>query len=370
MLSILLLFFSIPVREKVVLRFLSGLVVFAMVGLCAAPARGARGSDRDNSLTVVVGYSAGSTFDTYTRLLARHMGRHMPNQPVIRIENRVGGSGVVAASHLYKQVKADGRTIGNWSGDLVLKQIFGSEQLNFDVRRFNWVGALAMRHPVCVLSKASGIGSVDEWFKARRPVRLGGIGQNGTALKTAPVIATALGLPIELMDGYDGTVKVRLAAEAGDVDGACWYWQSVKTGWARMLQTGEARIVLQAMTKAHPDLPGVPNAIELAKTPEAELLIKHGVHDPAVIARFYSLPPGTSPETVALIREAFKKTVKDPLLLADAESLGLDINPVDGARVEQIVTGLFTLDPKLKVKLRKVLFPEKGRREKGPGNRQ
>jgi hypothetical protein len=137
-----------------------------------------------------------------------------------------------------------------------------------------------------------------------------------------------------------------------------------------MLKTGDARIVLQAMVTSHPDLLDVPNAIELATTPAAELLIKHGVHDPATIARFYSLPPGMPKETVALIREAFSKTVKDPLLLADADGLGLEINPVDGARVEQIVTGLFTLDPKLKVKLRKVLFPEKGKEQKAIGKRQ
>jgi tripartite-type tricarboxylate transporter receptor subunit TctC len=214
--------------QKMVAQALSGIVILAIIGLTTVPARSAQqASGSDNSLTFVVGYGAGSIFATYTRLLARHMSRHLPNHPEIRIENRVGGGGVVAAGHLYKRGEADGRTIGNWSGDLVLKQIFGGEQLNFDVQRFNWVGALATRHPVCVLTRASGISSVDDWSKAKRPVRLGGIGQNGTTPKIARVIATALGLPVKLTDGYEGTVKVRLAAEARELDGACWYWQSV-----------------------------------------------------------------------------------------------------------------------------------------------
>ena len=359
-----------PFCAVILAHVIGGLVVLAIIGSTIVPAQSARAaSNRDNSLTFVVGYGAGSIFDSYTRLLARHIGRHLPDQPKIQVENRVGGGGVVAAGHLYRQVKPDGRTIGNWSGDLVLKQIFGSEQVNIDVRRFNWVGALAMRHPVCVLTKASGISTVEEWAKAPRPVRLGGIGENGTTPKTARVLASALGLPIKLMDGFGGTVKVRLAAEAQELDGACWYWQSLKRSWAKMLQAGDARVVVQAMTQAHPDLPGVPNAIEFAKTPEAELLIKYGVHDPATIARFYSLPPGTPQETVAVIREAFTQTVTDPLFLVDADSLGLEINPVDGAQVERIVTGLFTLDPKLKVKLRKVLFPEKQVEGKATGNR-
>lgn len=124
-----------------------------------------------------------------------------------------------------------------------------------------------------------------------------------------------------------------------------------------MLETGDARVVLQAMTKAHPELAGVPNAIDFAKNPEARLLIRHGVHDPAQIARFYSLPPGTPKERVAAVREAFDKTVKDPLFLAEAESLELEVDPVDGSGIEQTVTGLFALDPQLKVELRKVLFP-------------
>jgi tripartite-type tricarboxylate transporter receptor subunit TctC len=318
-------------------------------------------SGNGDSLTFVVGYSAGSVFDTYTRLVAPRMSRHLAGRPKIFVENRVGGGGVVAADHLYKVAKPDGRTIGNWSGDLVLKQIFGSEQVNFDVRRFNWVGAVATTHPVCVLTKASGVNGLEDWSQAPRPVRLGGIGQNGTTPKTARVLAAALGLPIKLVDGYQGTVKVRLAAEARELDGGCWHWQSIKKGWAKMLKTGDARIVLQAMTRVHPDLPGVPNAIEFAKSSEAKLLITHGIHDPATIARFYSLPPGTPKEKVDAIREAFSKTVQDPLFLAETRSLGLEVNPVDGAHVEQTVTGLFALEPKLKVKLRKLLFPEKPR---------
>lgn len=350
-----------------VVRFLICLLIIATMASATVGGSSDEPSGNGDSLTFVVGYSAGSVFDTYTRLLARHMSRHLAGRPKIFVENRVGRSGVVAAEHLYKVAKPDGRTIGNWSGDLVLKQIFGSEQVNFDVRRFNWVGAVATTHPVCILTKMSGINGVEDWSKAPRPIRLGGIGQNGTTPKTARVLAAALGLPIKLIDGYHGIVKVRLAAEAQELDGVCWDWQSIKKGWAKMLKTGDARVVLQAMTKAHPDLTGVPNAVDLAKSPEAKLLITHGVHDPATIARFYSLPPGTPKEKVDSIREAFSQTVQDPLFLTDARSLGLGVNPVDGAYVEQTVTGLFALDPKLKVKLRKMLFPEKGNRDQASG---
>ena len=126
-----------------------------------------------------------------------------------------------------------------------------------------------------------------------------------------------------------------------------------------MLAARDAKVVLQAMTKPHPDLPSVPNALDLAKSQDSRVLIMYGVHDPAKIARAYSLPPGTPDAVVAVLRKAFADTVADPAFVAEANSLGLEVRPLGGAEIEKTVKGLFELDPKLIVQLRKVLFPEK-----------
>ena len=336
----------------------SGLLVAALL-LALPPVFNDHASAQQRPLTFVVGAGAGSVFDNYTRALAGHIGRHLPDRPHVVVRNMAGGGGSVAAEYLYRTAKPDGRTVGNWAGGLIHKQIFGSKEVQFDTRRFAWVGAITTLHPVCVLTKASGIGDLGAWAGAKKPVKLGGVGRNDAAANMSRIFGAALGLPINLIDGYRGPVTARLAAANQEVQGSCWYWQAVKKGWRQMLAARNAKVVLQAMTAPHPDLPSVPNALDLTKSEEARILIMYGVHDPAKIARAYSLPPGTPDEQVAILRKAFADTVADPSFVAEANSVGLEIRPLGGAEIEKTVQGLFKLSPKLIVQLRKVLFPEK-----------
>lgn len=337
--------------------FSSGFLVATLL-LALLPVLSSDASAQQRTLTFVVGAGAGSVFDNYTRTLARHIGRHLPDRPKVVVRNMVGGGGSVAAEYLYREAKPDGRTVGNWTGSLIYNQIFGSKDVQLDTRRFAWVGAITTLHPVCVLTKASGIGDLAAWTGATKPVRLGGLGRNDATTKMSRVFGTALGLPLKVIDGYKGPVNVRLAAGNQEVQGGCGYWHGVKKAWQKMLAARQARVVLQAMTEPHPDLPSVPIGLDLAKSPDARMLLTYGVHDPAKIARAYSLPPGTPDEQVAILRKAFTDAVADPLFAAEANGLGLRIRPLGGAEIEKTVQGLFKLSPKFIVQLRKVLFPE------------
>ena len=334
-------------------------ILAAALLMALAPAPGHAASAPQAVLTFVVGAGAGSVFDNYTRVLAAHIGRHLPDRPEVVVKNMAGGGGSVAAEYLYRTARPDGRTVGNWPGDLIFKQIFGSRQVRLDTRRFAWVGALSTLHPVCVLTRTSGIGDLAAWSSAKKPVKLGGIGRNDTTANMSRIFGAALGLPVKLIDGYKGPVNVRLAAQNQEVDGGCGYWQAVRKAWQKMLAAREAAVVLQAMTEPHGDLPLVPNALDVAGTEDARLFIVYGVHDPARIARAYSLPPGTPADKVAALRKAFADAVADPSFVAAANGMGLETRPLGGAEIEKSVKGLFELDPKLIVKLRKVLFPEK-----------
>ena len=329
------------------------------------PVPGARAWAQANTMTFVVGAGAGSVFDRYTRTLAGHMGRHLPGSPKVVVRNLAGGGGSTAAEYLYK-AKPDGRTIGNWAGDLVHKQIFGRTEVQLDTRRFGWVGAVSTLHPVCILTKASGIGDLAAWAGAKKPVKLGGIGSDEAASNMSRVVSAALGLPVKLIGGYKGPVNVRLAAGSREVDGGCGYWQAVKKAWRKMLAAMDAQVVLQVMVEPHPELPSVPNAVDLAKSEDARTILMYGVHDPAKLARAYSLPPGTPETRVTLLRKAFAGAVADPAFVAEANGQGLEVRPVDGAEIEKTVKNLFELDPKLIVQLRKVLFPDKPAGEAPP----
>ncbi len=340
-------------------------ILAAVLVLALPPLLGAGASAQERTLTFVVGAGAGSVFDNYTRILARHIGRHLPGHPRVAVRNMVGGGGTVAAEYLYREAKPDGRTVGNWPGDIIHNQIFGSKEVRLDTRRFAWVGAVSTLHPVCVLTEASGIGDLAGWAGANRPVKLGGIGRDDATTNMSRVLGAALGLPIKLIHGFKGPENVRLAAANRELEGGCWYWQDVKKGWGKMLGTRDAKVVLQAMAEPHPDLPSVPNAVDLVKSQDDRMLLMYGVHDPGKIARAYSLPPGTPGAHVAVLRKALADTVADPAFVAEASGQGLEIRPLAGAAIEKTVKGLFGLDPTLIVRLRKLLFPEKP-----AGNRQ
>ena len=307
------------------------------------------------TIRIVVGFPAGGGFDTYSRVMGRHIGKYIPGNPAVVVDNVTGAGSLVAANSIYKATKPDGLTIGNFIGNLISQQLFGGQGIEFDARRFEWIGVPVKDHVVCALTKASGITSVDTWMAAKAPVKLGGSAPGTTNDDAAKLLKAALGLPIQLVTGYKGTAPIKLAAESGEIDGGCWAWESIKVMWRQGLDAGDAKIVLQAVPKAVPDLPKVPVAIELAKTEEARKLIQVGIHDTASITRPYALPPGTPKDRVQMLRRAFRETMKDRDFLAEAVKSKLDVDPVSGEEVEKLVAGLFKLDSATIAKMSEIL---------------
>ena len=312
---------------------------------------------RGKNIRIVVGFSAGGGFDTYARAIAHHIGKHIPGQPSVVVENMTGAGSLIAANHVYKIAKPDGLTIGHFIGGLFLGQVLGQKGIEFDARKFEFIGAPISDHVVCALTKASGITSVEKWMTSKTPVKMGGIAPGTSTPDNATrVLKAALGLPTQLVTGYKGTAEVRLAAESGEVAGGCWGWDSVSVTWRKALDTGDAVVVLQANRRTHPDLPQVPQAIKLAKTDEARKLIEIGIHGDSDIVRTYTLPPGTPKDRVQLLRNAFDATLKDSEFLADAQKSKLNVDPVAVDEVEKDVAGLFKLDPGLIAKLKDILY--------------
>jgi tripartite-type tricarboxylate transporter receptor subunit TctC len=312
---------------------------------------------KGKSVKIVVGFSAGGGFDTYARALARHMGKHIPGGPSIVVENMTGAGSLIAANHVFKVAKPDGLTIGHFIGGLFLGQVLGQPGIEFDARKFEFIGAPITDHVVCTLTKASGITSLDKWMAAKTPVKMGGIAPGTSTPDNATrILKVALGLPIQLVTGYKGTAEVRLAAEGGEIAGGCWGWDSVSVTWRKALDSGDAVVVLQVNRKNHADLPNVPQAIKFAKTDEARKMIDVAVHGDSDIVRTYTLPPGTSKDRVQALRRAFDATLKDPEFVADAKKSRLNIDPVTPDEIEKDIAGLFKLDPALIGKLKDVLY--------------
>jgi tripartite-type tricarboxylate transporter receptor subunit TctC len=311
---------------------------------------------KGKTVRLIVGFSAGGGFDSYSRLIARHLGRHIPGNPSIVVENMTGAGSRIAANHLYKVAKPDGLTLANFMGSILMDPILGRPGAEYDPLKFAYLGTPQKDHRLCVLAKGSGITNIEQWMAAKVPVKLGGVAPGVGLDDAAKVLKVALSLPIQLVSGYKGTAEIRLAADSGEVAGACgWGWDSVRATWAKALETGDAIVVLQKRPTAHPELSHVPLAMNLAKTDEARQLIKAGINDPADMNRIYALPPATPKDRVQLMRKAFLEVLKDTEFLADAKKTKLDVDPVPGEELESTIAGLFKQDPALIGKLKEIL---------------
>jgi tripartite-type tricarboxylate transporter receptor subunit TctC len=314
---------------------------------------------KGKTVRIVVGFAAGGGFDSYARAIARHMGKQIPGNPGMIVENVAGAGSLLAANDLYNRAKPDGLTIGNFIGSLVQQQLFETKGVEFDARKFEWLGVPVQDATACALTKASGITSMEQWIAAKDPVKLGGEAPGANDSDVPRVLKAVLGLPIQLIEGYKGTSQIRLAADSGEIAGGCWTWESIKTTWRPGLESGNVNVVLQVNPQRLPDLPNVPNALEYAKTEESREIIRAGILNSAAILRAYALPPGTPKDRVELLRKAFLATMKDPEFLAEMNKANLSVNPLSGAEMEKIVAGFFKLQPKQVARLKEILLPGK-----------
>ncbi len=218
-------------------------------------------------MRIIVGFSAGGGFDTFARTVARYMGKYIPGNPSIVVDNMPGAGSLIAANHIYRVAKPDGLTIGAFNGNQILGQLVGAQGTNFDARKMQWMGAPGYNHDLCVLHQRTGITSAEQWMAAKTPLKLAGSAPGSTTDDVAKVLKEAIGLPMRLVTGYKGTADMRIAVESGEMDGLCGFsWVSVKSTWRRAVESGQAIIMLQSAPKAHADLPKVPLTISFAKT--------------------------------------------------------------------------------------------------------
>jgi tripartite-type tricarboxylate transporter receptor subunit TctC len=322
---------------------------------CDNSARAAAPYYEGKSIRIIVGTAPGGGYDTYTRLLARHFGRHIPGNPAVIVDNMPGAGGLLSANHLFKVAKPDGLTIGHFVGGQFLQQLLGRPGIEFDALKFGYIGVPAQDNYVFGVAKTTGITNIEQWMAIKTPLKFGAIAPGDGTYDIPKVMEAALGLPVQVVTGYKGTAPIRLAFNSGEVAGLASAWQSFRSTWTAELESGQALILLQASTKAHPDLPKVPLALTLAKNDEARKLIQAVAQAHGAAVRPYVLPPGTNKEVVQILRKAFMETVKDPELLSEANKARLEFNPGSGEELEENVRELLRLERPLVAKLAEIL---------------
>ena len=336
---------------------LLALLIGLMAGVLDASAQ-TQDFYKDKTIRFIVGYSPGGSFDLYTRVIARHFPKHVPGNPTTIVENMTGAGGIIAANNLYNVAKPDGLTIGAWAAPLVLQQIMGNEAAKFDGRKFGYLGVPSPYDTVCTFNDKSGIASMNDWFAAKRPMKISSIGPGTSTSDIPKLLKAALNLPLEVLDGYKGGADARLAVESGEVDGYCGSWQTVETVWRSAYESGKIRAILQASLEPYSKYKEVPLAISYAKTDVARHLVT--VADSAHGAQFpYTVPPGVPKDRLEILQKGFVSTLKDPELLAEATKSKLDIEVIDGPTIAKKLGLLYELQPAVIAKLKEVLLPKK-----------
>jgi tripartite-type tricarboxylate transporter receptor subunit TctC len=329
----------------------SSLILYSLVW----PAVGQEPFYKGKTIRLIVATTAGGGYDTYSRTIARHFGKHIPGNPTIIVDNMPGAGFRIGANYIYKVAKPDALTIGHFIGGLFLQQLIGDPGIEFDATKFEYIGVPGQDNYALGIAKSAGVTSIDQWLKAKTVVKLGGVGSGSATDDIPKILKEAIGLPVQIVTGYKGSADVRMAFQSGEVQGICNAWESFKSTWRKELEAKEILIVLQHVAKPHPELSNVPLDINYARNDEGKKLIRALVHTVGPTARPYVLPPGTPKDRVQILRRAFAETMKDSEFLADAAKAKLDINPLDGAELERNVREVFNLDPALLPKAKEIL---------------
>ena len=307
------------------------------------------------NIRIIVGLAAGGGYDVYARMIARHMGKHISGNSSVSVENMTGAGSLVSANYLYKVAKPDGLTISHFIGGLFLHQLLGKPGIEFDAPKFEFIGTPMQDNFVLGVARSTGVTDVEKWIASKQVVKFGGIA-TGTGSDDVPnILKATIGLPLQLVTGYKGTSEIRLAFNGGEVSGVSISWESAKSTWRKEVESGDMTIVLQGNTKSHPELIKVPVSINFAKTDEARKLMQIVLQAHGPTVRPFVLPPRTPKDRVQILRKAFIDTMKDPDFLAETKKANLDINPTDGATLEQNVLEIMKLEPALINKLKEIL---------------
>jgi tripartite-type tricarboxylate transporter receptor subunit TctC len=294
---------------------------------------------KGKKLDLFIGYSTGGGYDTYARIVGKHLGRHVPGNPEVVPRNQPGAGSLTLANALYKQLPQDGTAIGVIGRGMVMEPLFGNEQAKFDPTKFNWLGSANNEVSVCVVWHTTPVSNTKEFLTT--PLTVGGTGPGADTDVFPKVINNVLGAQLKLITGYPGGNDISLAMERGEVQGRCgWSWSSVKSTRAQWLEQKKIRVVLQMSTDRHPDLPKVPLVMDLAKN-DKERKILELIFARQTMGRPFVAPPGVPEARVKALQAAFMSTMKDPKFRADAKKINLEVEPIDGAEIQNIVKSMY-----------------------------
>ena len=317
------------------------LLCAALAGAVAVASTAANAADpaaefyAGKTVRVLVGFAAGGGYDLYARTLGRYLGKHIPGEPTVVVQNTPGAGSLKVVNYLYNAAPRDGTVLATFARGIVFEPLLGhTEGTQFDAARFNWIGSIANEVSVCALMRSSGIATFADMEKT--PFRIGASGVGADSDIFPVVLRNLFHLPMKLVTGYQGGAEMVLAMQRHEIDGRCgWSWTSLISRDKAMLDGRDIAVTLQIALTKHEDLPDVPLVMDLVRDPQ-QLAALRLLVSRQNIARPFAAPPDVPAERVAALRSAFDAVMRDPDFIAETRKLGLEVRPVAGTEVQKL----------------------------------
>ncbi|HEX5020355.1 MAG TPA: tripartite tricarboxylate transporter substrate-binding protein [Candidatus Binatia bacterium] len=294
---------------------------------------------KDKTIRIVVGFTAGGLYDQYARMLARHMGKYIPGNPNIIVQNMPGAGSLTATNYIYGVAKADGLTLGMPGSGIYLDQMLGRKEANFDVAKLAWIGSIDQRDLVLYMKADAPWKSIEDVMNAKEPPKCGATGTSDLTTIVTNILDETLGVKFQEVRGYPGGVEIDLALEKGEIH--C-RGTGITTHFARepyftWHKTGFDRHIVQTGAKKDPRLSDAPTLVELMdkrKTPAFSRSVAKVMLVSATLGRPMISTPGTPADRVKMLREAYLKAFSDPEAIQEAKKGRMDLQALPGAEVE------------------------------------
>ena len=326
------------------------LVMFVLLATLASAPVAAQDSVaqfyKGRQITMIVGSPPGGGFDIYARLTARHLGKYIPGNPTLVVTNMPGAASNASVAHIYNVAARDGTVIGAPQNSAIMDALFdallgNNRRLRHDATKLIHVGSATIDHYVCI---GRSDGPIKTFKDALTHEFLIGASQPGTSTRDYPaMLNNTTGAKIRQVSGYPGTREITLAIEKNEVQGLCGFsWSSFKAQRGDWLKSGFVHVVVQEHDKGNPEINkmGIPVAVDFATSPENRKIMNL-VYSAETFGRPYILAPGVPDDRVAALRRGFMEAMKDPELLAEADRMGIAIDPIPGEELQQLAAKIF-----------------------------
>jgi len=308
------------------------------------------------TIHVTVGFSAGGGYDTYARAIARHMGKHIPGNPTLVVDNMDGAGSLIAANYTYNKADRDGTFIGVWNSAFVLYQALGDKAVRLDARKLNWIGAPIKGSPGCNIMAFTDMKSMDDILKSGKSLKMGATRAGSTYNDVPKILNQTIGTKFDVITGYKGTSQITVAMRAKEIDGGCWGWESARVTARAMLDAkGDQKLIPIIVHKKweDPELANVPITRDYIKSKAGQdgVELYNAWVNQYEFQRPWVAPPDVPKDRVEILRQAFKATFLDPEFQAEAKKTKLELEYVSADEINGLVKEILAISPKTKAGL-------------------